>query len=146
MDYNTAYKTITDRVLSEWSTRSTQAVGKAVEMRFKGIEKKLPEAMFARFTMKPVLERQSSHRGGTDAPQRYRSSGLIFIQVFSPKSNGQIAEEQTRKLAQAAKAIFRGKTFDGCIEFRNVRIVDLEDENQYLRKNMIAEYEYDEIA
>lgn len=141
-----AYKAITDRVLLEWPTRSTTAVGKSVEMRFKGIEKKIPDDMFARFHMRPVLEGQASHRGGPDNPQRYRASGLIFIQVFVPRRYGQLAEGHSRRLGEAAKMIFRGKTFAGCIEFRNVRVVDLEDEELYTRKNMIAEYEYDDIG
>jgi hypothetical protein len=125
LTYEEAYDLITNRVIAEWPTRSAAAVGSAVEMRYGGIEKAIPTTMFARFTMRPVL---------------------IFIQVFVPKKNGQLAEEQSRKLGEAAKRIFRGKTFDGCVTFINARVINLDPEELYLRKNMIAEYSYDDIG
>jgi hypothetical protein len=146
LTYEEAYDLITNRVIAEWPTRSAAAVGSAVEMRYGGIEKAIPTTMFARFTMRPVLEGQASLRGGSDSPQRYRAEGLIFIQVFVPKKNGQLAEEQSRKLGEAAKRIFRGKTFDGCVTFTNARVINLDPEELYLRKNMIAEYSYDDIG
>jgi hypothetical protein len=146
LTYEEAYDLITNRVIAEWPTRSAAAVGSAVEMRYKGIEKEIPSTMFARFTMRPVLEGQASFRGGEDNPQRYKAEGLIFIQIFVPKKIGQVGEEYSRKLGEAAKRIFRGKTFDGCVTFKNVRVVDLDPEEMYLRKNMIADYEYDDIG
>lgn len=143
--YEEAYDLVIARVNTEWPVGSNAIVGRQIEMRYKGVEKALPDDMFARLTMRPVLEGQASFRGGDDNPQRYEAEGLIFVQVFVPK-NLPTAEEYSRKLAVVAQRIFRGKTFSGCIRFKNVRINDLEAEETYLRKNVIAEYSYDEIG
>jgi len=145
--YSEAYDTITNRLLADWPTVAADIVGigaDAPELRFTGVEVgAIPQTYFARFTMRSVLERQATLRNGED--QRYTSSGVIFVQVFAPKSDQQAAE-RLRRLAEAAKGIFRGKTFDGCIWFRNMRINDLDPEEKFLRANVVGEYEYDEIG
>lgn len=143
--YEEAYDTITNQVLADWPAAALAIVGSAVEMRFTGVEKgDIPKVSFARFTMQPVLERQATLRDATGV-QRYTSTGLIHIQVFTPRT-ADLAEEWARKLAVVARNIFRGKSFDGCIWFRNVRINNLDPEAAFIRKTMVAEYEYDEMG
>jgi hypothetical protein len=143
--YEDAYDTITNQVLADWPAAALAIVGSAVEMRFTGVEDPdIPKDAFARFTMQSVFERQATLRDGTNG-QSYTAEGLIHIQVFTPRSNDR-AEELGRKLAVLAQSIFRGKSFDGCIWFRNVRINNLEPERNFIRKTMIAEYRYDEIG
>lgn len=145
--YSEAYDTITNKLILDWATNAANIVGTmtpAPELRFTDVEKgEIPEGYFARFTMQPVFERQRTFRNGED--QRYQSSGVIIIQVFAPRSDQQGAERQ-RLLAEVARGIFRGKTFDGCIWFRNVRINRLDAEAKYLRTNVVMEYEFDEIG
>jgi hypothetical protein len=123
-------------------------VGSAPEVRFAGIEKgSIPDDHFARFTMSPVLEAQSTHTNG-EYKTRYTIEGLIIIQVFTLRKSGkeQEAEAYARKLAVVARNIFRGRCFAGGIQFRNVRINDLAPEAKYNRRNVIAEYQYDELG
>lgn len=145
--YSEAYDTITNRLITEWATNAANIVGTsapAPELRFTGVEKgEIPQTYFARFTMNPVQEAQSTYRNG--ANKRYTSVGNIFLQVFSPRFDDLAAERQ-RALATIGRNIFRGKHFDGCIWFRDVRINLLDPEEKWLRTNVVGEYEYDEVG
>jgi hypothetical protein len=76
---------------------------------------------------------------------RYEHNGLIIVQLLIDRQAVDVAET-ARKVAVVARNIFRGQTFDGCIIFRNVRINRLDPENRFWRYNVIAEYQFDEIA
>lgn len=145
-----AYDTITQRLIAEWAADLDEWLGEDTEppeLRFDGIEKgPIPKEHFARFKMMNVLERQRTFRNGED--QRYVTAGVIFVQVFAPRSR-ETALEETRTLATVARDIFRGKTFDGGIKFRNVRVVDVEDtekRDNFIQKNVVMDFEYDEIG
>lgn len=146
-----AYTTIVNRFIAEWATDAAGwdgGVAAAPELRFHGVEKgPIPKDHFARFAMMNVLERQRTFRNGdpVDGNARYVTAGNIFIQVFAPRSR-ETALQECRYLATAARNIFRGQSFDGCILFRNVRVVDLDDEKNFVRKNVVMEFEYDEIS
>lgn len=148
-----AYTTITERFIAEWTVATANYDGEgaaAPELRFYGVEKgDIPKGHFARFKMHSVLENQRTFRNGED--QRYVSAGNIFVQVFAPRSR-ETALQECRYLATAARDIFRGKTFDGGIVFRNVRVEDIDINNErrpldnFIQKNVVMEYEYDEIG
>lgn len=143
--FEAAYDEITDQFKTGWAAEAPAIVGFLPEVRFTGVEEgSLPQDHFCRFTLDPVIEAQASLRDGENG-QRYESEGLIIIQVFTWRKNPQ-AEEFGRRLSVVARDIFRGKTFLGCILFRNVRINRLEAEAKYWRYNVIAEYQYDEIG
>lgn len=146
--YEEAYDGITNRLIDEWATNAANIVGNPIaapELRFTGNEVgAIPKTYFARFTMNPVLEGQSTHRNG-EGNQRYTAVGNIFLQVFSPRSDER-ATEYGRKLAVVGRDIFRGKRFASCIWFRNVRINWLDPEEKFLRANVVGEYEYDEVG
>lgn len=146
--YNEAYDTITNRLISEWATNAANIVGTnptpAPELRFARVEKAaVPTTHFARFTMQPVGEPQATFRNGE--VQRYTATGLIHLQVFGWRDDDKAAE-YLRLLSQIGQSIFRGKVFDGCIWFRNVRINHLEPEQKYYRDTVVGEYEFDTIG
>lgn len=145
--YDEAFDTITNMLIGAWPTVAADVMGDATpapELRITGVEKgAIPETNFIRFTMKPVIERQSTLRDTAD--QRYTSVGLIIIQVFTPKSDVRCAE-MLRKYSQVARDLFRGKTLDGCIWFRNVHIQSLDPEAKYQRANVMGTYEFDEVG
>lgn len=144
--YDEAYDVICQRLNDEWPVASSAIVGSPVELRYSRVEQGgVPQTHFARFTMQPVNERQATLRGGIDEPQRYTATGLIHIQVFGWRSDERAAEF-LRKLSMAGQSIFRGKSFDGCIWFRNVRINHLEPEPKYYRDTVVGEYEFDTIG
>lgn len=149
-----AYDTITTRFEADWNTLCVGWNGLAPvpAIRWYGSETgDIPKLAFCRFKMQNVLERQRTFRNGDEVEgnARYVTAGIIFVQVFTPRNNNVKALEQCRKLATIARNIFRGKTFDGCILFRNVRVVDIDDreiKDNYVQKNVVMEFEYDEIS
>jgi hypothetical protein len=144
-DFETAYETITTRFGTEFDIGCTDAVGAPIEVRYDGVEEsEVPEASFARFVMDPVDEDQATLRNG-EYGSRYEHNGLIIVQLLIDRQAVDVAET-ARKVAVVARNIFRGQTFDGCIIFRNVRINRLDPENRFWRYNVIAEYQFDEIA
>lgn len=101
---------------------------------------------FAVITQQTVKEEQStiSCCVGENGKRRYTTYGLVFVQLFAPK--GPAGQDQCRKLAIIAKSAYRGQTAgDGAIVFRNVRINELEPEENCYRINVVSEYEYDDI-
>lgn len=140
-----AYTIVTDAFTVGWNAGAPAIVGTVPPIRFTGIETgDIPKTDFARFTFQPVLERQATLRNG-EYGQRYESEGLIIVQVFTARVNAQ-AYAHGRKLARMARDIYRGKDLGGCFLFRNVRINPLDPEPSFLRWNMVAEYQFDEIG
>lgn len=99
---------------------------------------------WARLSVQTVFEEQTAI-AGNDLKRRYTASGLVFVQLFCPKSVSD-SGEVGRKLAELARAAFRGKSSPNNVWFRNVRINELSPENLFHRFNVVAEFEYDEIA
>lgn len=97
---------------------------------------------WCRISIQTVSENQAS-LSDENGQRTYTAYGLVFVQVFCPRSerNG---FERGISLAQIAKRAFRGKATPGRIWFRNVRLNELEPENSFYRLNVVAEFEYDE--
>lgn len=104
--------------------------------------------VWVRFSTQNVFEQQASFATDVAQPfqRRYESSGLVFVQLFLPKTVDN-AVTKGRSLAQVAKAAFRGKSTAGGVTFNNVRINDgLTPEELFYRINVVAEYEFDELG
>lgn len=85
---------------------------------------------------------------GANLPaSRFTSSGILGFQLFGPMEKGD-SIIKLRKLGQVIRKAYRGKKTVGGAIFRNIRIVEIEVENSELwnRLNVVAEYEYDEVA
>lgn len=133
-----------------WQVGTSSIVGYIPEIRWEGKEKDpKPDAskFWVRHSVQSVDENQSSLSvcEGVSGNKKYTSTGLVFIQVFCPKSIIN-ANAVGKKLAAVGKKAYRGKTTQGKIWFRNVRVVSIPEEFAYYRFNVIAEYEYDEIG
>lgn len=133
-----------------WATDAPAIAGYAPEVRWQGKEEPAaPDAskFWVRVSTQHVFEEQKSLTTEVtgQGKRRYEVSGLIFVQLFCPKSNPR-ATEQGYLLAQVARAAFRGKSTPGNVWFYNVRINELPEEDQFYRFNIIGEYEYDEIG
>lgn len=106
------------------------------------------EKVWARFSTQNVFEEQATLSACVDEPfkRRFNGSGLIFVQLFLPKSVDN-AVILGRKLAKVARNAFRGKKTDGGVTFYNARINDnIPPEELYYRINVVAEYDYDELG
>jgi hypothetical protein len=104
--------------------------------------------VWARFSTQNVFEQQAtlSTCVGAAFQKRYEASGLIFVQLFLPKTVAN-AVILGRKLAKVARNAFRGKKTESGVTFYNARINDdLPPEELFYRINVVAEYDFDEIG
>lgn len=139
-----------DELFAQYQTilASTPAIiGESLKTVYQGVESggKVPTNKFwARVSQQTVIEGQATLRG-TDLTRRYRSEGLIFVQLFGAKD---LIEDYAKltKLGALIKTAFRGKQTNGCIWFRNTRIQELPNEDAWYRLNVVSEYTYDEIG
>lgn len=110
-----------------------------------------PSVHWGRLSIQSVMSSQAAFVGyvpesdGAAKRKKYEESGLVFVQLFGPKQDVEAAERQDQ-LAQIIRAAFRSASIPGKVWFRNARINDLDDEDEMLRLNVVAEYEYNEIA
>lgn len=133
----------------KWNAESAAIAGYIPELLFEGTEKagKPSNAKYwARLSMQSVLAEQStlSTCEGAAGQKMYTDNGLIFIQLFAPKSEpaGYVT---LANLAMLARNVFRNVSTPGKVWFRNARINPLSPEEVFYRFNVVAEFEYDEI-
>lgn len=131
-----------------WDVETEAIAGYVPHVEYQGVQPRPTpdtEKHWARISIQTVGENQTSlsTSEGAAGQKRYTAYGLIFVQIFSPRSlnNG---FDKGLQLADIAKNAFRGKTTPGKIWFRNVRVNELEPENSFYRLNVVAEFEYDE--
>lgn len=145
LTFDEAYTIITDRLISEWTAGAPVIVGTVPELRFEDVEKKdVPTATFGRFVMNQVSGPQGSIRNG-EFGQRYENNGIIIVQLLIKRVDETDASI-ARKLSQLVVDIFRDPAFPGCFIFQNTRVQRLEPEPSFLRRNIVTEYQFDELA
>lgn len=145
LTFDEAYTVITDHLQVQWALLTPAIVGTVPELRFEDIEKPdIPTATFARFVMSEVSSPQASMRNA-EYGQRYENNGIILVQLLIYRDTGKPAEI-ARKLGTMTKNIFRDPAFPGCFIFQNIRVNTLESEPRYLRRNVIVEYQFDELT
>lgn len=76
---------------------------------------------------------------------QFEINGLVFVQIFVPinELNG---DNKGRVLSDFVRSIFRKKKTENCVVFKNTRIKELDPEKDYLRFNVISEYEFIELV
>lgn len=99
----------------------------------------IPDAskFWGRFSTKIVATNQAAL---SNNPRRYENFGLVFFQWFAPKSAN--SEEVISKLCLMIQTQLRAGT--NSVILRNVRIQEAAPENGAVRKNVVAEFEFDE--
>lgn len=128
-----------------WLANSAAVASYVPEVRWPGVEEpETPDAskFWVRVSQQTVSEEQSTLRND-ESVQRYTADGLLFVQLFCPKSDAE-SMAKGRKLAVIARNAFRGKTTSGKVWFRNARINEIPPEDKFYRFNVVTEYEYDE--
>lgn len=150
IEFDQARNEINSLFLTAWNLYSAAIVSYIPEIRWQGVQyRDLPDGskFWVRVSKQTVFEEQTALSVCEGAPgqKRYTASGLVFVQIFCPKSNTQ-AFELGQELAKIARNAFRGKTTPGKIWFRNVRINELNPEELYERFNVVTEFEYDELS
>lgn len=143
--YENAVSEMFERFYSVWQTDTVAVVGSVPEVHWQGIEtgqKPGFDTFWARVSQETVSDEQSTLRNG-DSGQRYETNGLLFIQIFCPKSDPQ-GMAKGRQLGSIARNAFRSHVTPSGVWFRNPRVVELEAEEKWLRLNVIVQYQYDE--
>lgn len=128
-----------------WQAGAAGIVGYVPEVRYVGVELPTSPAsgkFWARLSSQGVKEPQATFNGV--AVQRYTAYGLIFVQLFCPKSVSN-SMQLGRKLAELTKNCYKGVSTQNCVWFRNGRIQELEPEDLFYRFNIVTEYEYDTL-
>ena len=74
--------------------------------------------------------------------RRYRSMGVLTVQIFAPKGSGRSIPQA---LAQTVLGAFRGKTTAGGLEFFRHRARDIGPDGDWWQTNVIVEYQYDSV-
>lgn len=133
-----------------WNAGSNAIAGHVPEIRYKGVlEDDAPDTskFWCRISMQTVNENQAtlSDCVGVAGRKKYTAYGLVFIQIFCPRSNSKCFEIG-QKLATLARDSFRGKATPNKVWFRNCRINEIPPEDCWERFNVIAEFEYDELG
>ncbi len=114
---------------------------------YQGIDKESsPDVskLWFRASIQTVQQPQAT-LSGNDLKRRYTTDGLLFVQIFIPKSNSQ-DYKLGLQVAELIQKAFRGKRTENCVVFRNVRFQELPAETAWNRVNVVAEYQYDEIG
>lgn len=151
VEFDVAVKEMETLFNTAWQTNAGSVFGYVPEIEWFGKETKDKvdrTKVWARFSTQNVTEEQATLSACVDEPfvRRWNGSGLIFVQLFLPKTVAN-AVIQGRKLAKVARNAYRGKKTDGGVTFHNVRINDsLAPEEQFYRINVVAEYDYDELG
>ena len=147
--YSAAVDEINAIFWNDWnSTKTSDIVGYVPAVRWEFVEsQELPDSskVWCRVSTQTVGIEQTtlSDSVGEQGHRRYTATGLVFVQIFCPKSLAQ-AGEFGRALSQVARNSFRGKSTQSGIWFRNARVNELPMEDLYYRFNVISEFEYDE--
>ena len=133
-----------------WQASAASVVGYMPEVRWQGVqEREIPDGSkyWARLSVQTISAKQATLSADCGKPgqKRFTAFGLVFVQLFCPKSDNQ-AFAKGQQLAEVARNTFRGKATASNIWFRNVRINELSPEKLWERFNIIAEFEYDEIG
>lgn len=150
IEFNDVRDEIATLFETAWQASTASIVGYVPEIQWQGVQyRTMPDGSkyWARFSKQTVTEQQVtlSTCEGLPGQRKYETAGLVFIQIFCPKSDSQ-AFEFGQKLATVARNAFRGKSTPGNIWFRNVRINEIEPEELYQRFNVVSEYEYNELG
>lgn len=148
-DYLGARNAIFKKINDAWQNGTTPIIGYIPKIYWQwNQETERPETnkFWARVSLQTVDGAQGTLSDACGAPGQHRDNiaGLVFIQLFGPKSVGDVPEKFS-KLAKLARRSLLGHTADENVWFRNARVNELPDENEWIRANAIAEFEYDEI-
>lgn len=143
-----AVDSIYNRFYTEWVLSSESVAGYVPTVVFSGCESgddpSGENTTWVRISANFVDESQTSLSDCVASPgkRRYTCSGVVFVQVFVPRSVSG-GHALSRALAEVAQKAFRGKTTSGGVWYKNARVNTLPPEDAFFRHNAVAEFEFD---
>jgi len=93
----------------------------------------------------PVESQMSAFSTNNAQKKRWINKGILKCQFFSPATETGAGFKQDA-LAQALQDALRRQNLPGKIWFRRASIKDVRDEDTLLRIDVVAEYEYRQVA
>jgi len=105
-----------------------------------------PEQYYGRFTIVEATSPQTTFAtkvAGQADQRQYTSSGSIFVQLFTP-SVEPTGDADCRLMAEYIQGILRKGVPN--VRIHNVRIKTLLSDGIYFRRNVVADYFYDETV
>jgi hypothetical protein len=133
-------------VASNWAAVLAPIVGTNNELRYFGLKysSEVPVTKYwGRLSIQTVSEDQETLRNEV---RRYRSYGLVFVQLFAPINDSQAATKLDQ-IADALRNLFRHCTAADNVQFSRARIADnIDPEAAWLRANVVAEFEYNQFV
>lgn len=139
------------RFRTAWNAQAAAIVGYVPDVQYQGINafaKPNTARYFARVSQRTVLESQStlSTQCGLPGQKRFTTDGLLFVQIFGPTTDKK-ASLLAPRLARIARNAYRSNVPGDSILYRKARIQDgLEPEAEFVRFNVVTEYQYDELT
>lgn len=123
--------------------------GYAKEIRYAGVgdpSKPDGDCYWVWLSMQSIDSEQStlSTCVGKPGQVRYTDFGLVFAQLFGPRSDTE-GPGRLPQMSEILRNTLRRKNRGGHVWFRAARIIPLSEEEKWLRENVVAEYNYDEI-
>jgi len=140
-----AYNEMRATFKAKWDFGAAAIAGYIPVVLYGGVVGVVPPAdqVWARVSSSTVLTDQAalSDAGGR---RRDETSGIITVQIFVPLAldDGDLL---SRRLATLAKKAFLRRSLSGTVWFRRSRVRDLEPDGTHHRRNVVAEFEYDEL-
>lgn len=96
---------------------------------------------WCRVTLKHTSGRQATLSGEIGS-RRFRSTGFVIVQIFTPTGMGLTLTDQLTKIAVRA---FQGVTTASGVIFRDVRPTEAGQSGNWHQTNVLADFEYDEV-
>lgn len=148
MSPQTARKEIFALFAAGWTAGAAVIVGKAVPVRYKGVEEAaLPGALefFVRASTQLADTQQSGFAVAEHTVKgvRHTSYGIVMIQIFAPMKDA-TAYAKGELLASLAQCIFMSAETPSGVWFRRPRINELEDDGTWYRWNVLADFQFDQ--
>lgn len=98
---------------------------------------------FARVRLRHLDAKQVTF--GEVGNRRFESMGLVTIQVFVPLSH-KLGLSLVQNLAIIARNAYRGVGTASGIWFRNAKIIEVGPDRGWMQRNMVCEFQYDELS
>lgn len=143
MTYKTALDEIFGLVTETVQASGQSIVGYVPEIRYQGNPKETvpgTDKLWLRLSIQTVDEDQ---RTFANDQKVYESEGLVFVQIFVPKTSNGLWSKGTA-LAVVLRDAFRGAGGAGCVWYRRSKVAELLPEADFLRVNVTSEYHYSE--
>ena len=147
--YSTATDEMFSLVVEAWKTSPFTVAGVPATLLIADIgeAQKIPgDVYWGRLSRQTIGSPQKTLSNSVVKPGsvRYNEFGLITVQLFAPRSDSK-AKAKIGSQAEWMRNVLRRKSTGNCVWFRRARINELLEQEKFIRTNVVAEFNYDDI-